>query len=99
MWPPAVIIDHGDLVVLYHMGLIFLYLNSACAAALPILQSIIDRGELVPDHMVLDALLEVVLNPEVRRLDPQCGSFSGGAGPCMLHAAGGGAQLRGALAG
>ena len=29
------------------------------------LQSIIDRGELVPDHMVLDALLEVVLNPEV----------------------------------
>ena len=28
-------------------------------------QSIIDRGELVPDHMVLDALLEVVLNPEV----------------------------------
>lgn len=33
----------------------------------PPLQSIIDRGELVPDHMVLDALLEVVLNPEVGR--------------------------------
>ena len=29
------------------------------------LQHIIDRGELVPDHMVLDALLEVILNPEV----------------------------------
>lgn len=32
----------------------------------PVPQAIIDRGELVPDHMVLDALLEVVLNPEVR---------------------------------
>lgn len=28
------------------------------------IKHIIDRGELVPDHMVLDALLEVVLNPE-----------------------------------
>ncbi|KAL4430829.1 hypothetical protein ABPG75_006085 [Micractinium tetrahymenae] len=30
----------------------------------PDIKAIIDRGELVPDHMVLDALLEVVLNPE-----------------------------------
>ena len=29
------------------------------------MQGIIDRGELVPDHMVLDALMEVVLSPEV----------------------------------
>ena len=38
----------------------------------PCLQSIIDRGELVPDHMVLDALLEVVLNPEVSPLQRRC---------------------------
>jgi hypothetical protein len=31
----------------------------------PEIKGIIDRGELVPDHMVLDALLETVLNPEV----------------------------------
>ncbi|EFN59083.1 hypothetical protein CHLNCDRAFT_137842 [Chlorella variabilis] len=30
----------------------------------PEIKHIIDRGELVPDHMVLDALLEVILNPE-----------------------------------
>ncbi|PSC68866.1 adenylate kinase [Micractinium conductrix] len=30
----------------------------------PDIKNIIDRGELVPDHMVLDALLEVILNPE-----------------------------------
>ncbi|KAI3433651.1 hypothetical protein D9Q98_003460 [Chlorella vulgaris] len=30
----------------------------------PDIKGIIDRGELVPDHMVLDAMMEVILNPE-----------------------------------
>jgi hypothetical protein len=29
------------------------------------MQTIIDRGELVPDNLVLDALLDAVLNPDI----------------------------------
>jgi hypothetical protein len=37
-----------------------------CITRVPLCaQTIIDRGELVPDNLVLDALLDAVLNPDI----------------------------------